>query len=177
MPARRDGPGAGPLPVPFLSQMRVPNGWANYACGPTSLAMVMSYSGRPPPSVVQVALRAGTQKSSAGTSHSGLIHAAQTYGFSPHQGSGWVGLSQALAAGKPVVAHITCAPLHNRPYGYGGGHYVVITGLIRDPAGHVTQVVCNDPATSFESKGKAIRYSAAEFERAWGSKGHWFLSL
>jgi len=162
--------------VPFLSQLRVPNGYANYACGPTSLAMVMTAEGRPPPSVLQVGLRAGTQRSSAGTSHEGLIHAARSYGFTPHTGSGWNELARALSSGHPVVAHVDTTSLHNRPYRYAGGHYVVITGLVRDSRGRVTQVICNDPATSFASKGQGIRYSFADFERAWGAKNKWFLA-
>lgn len=163
--------------VPFSSQMRVPNGYANYACGPTSLAMVMAAEGKPPSSVLQVCLRAGTQRSSAGTSHDGLIGAARSYGFSPRAGFGWNALAQKLAQGHPVVAHLTAGPLSNRPYGYAGGHYVVITGLVRSSAGRVTHVVCNDPATSYASKGQGIRYSVAEFERAWAAKSRWFLSM
>lgn len=170
-------PSMGTRAVPFLSQMNVPNGYAHYACGPTSLAMVMAAEGKPAPSVLQVALRAGTQKSSAGTSHQGLLTAARSYGFSPRSGSGWNELARSLQAGHPVVAHVDTSPLHNRPYGYAGGHYVVITGLVRDSRGRVTQVICNDPATSFASKGKGIHYSFADFERAWGAKNKWFLAV
>lgn len=163
--------------VPFYSQMNVPNGYANYACGPTSLAMVMAAEGRPPPSVLQVALRAGTPRSSAGTSHDGLISAARSYGFTPRTGFGWNALAQKLAQGHPVVAHVTTGPLRNRPYGYAGGHYVVITGFKRDAAGRIKHVVCNDPATSYASRGKGIAYSVADFERAWVAKSRWFLAL
>lgn len=163
--------------VPFYSQMNVPNGYANYACGPASLAMVMAAEGRAPPSVLQVALRAGTQRSSAGTSHDGLISAARSYGFTPRTGFGWNALAQSLAMGHPVVAHVTTGPLSNRPYGYAGGHYVVVTGLARDANGRITHVVCNDPATSYASKGQGIRYSVADFERAWSAKSRWFLAV
>lgn len=176
-PATGAPPASGtPRNVPFYSQMRAPNGYANYACGPTSLAMVMAAEGRPPASVLQVALRAGTLRSSAGTSHDGLIRAARTYGFTPRTGSGWNELARSLSSGHPVVAHIDTTPLRNRPYGYGGGHYVVITGLVHDARGRVTQVICNDPATSYASRGQGIRYSFADFERAWGAKNKWFLS-
>lgn len=163
--------------VPFYSQMNVPNGYASYACGPTSLAMVMAAEGRPPPSVLQVALRAGTQRSSAGTSHDGLIRAARSYGFTPRTGFGWNALAQKLAQGHPVVAHVTTGPLRNRPYGYAGGHYVVITGFKRDSSGRITHVVCNDPATSHASRGKGIAYSVGDFERAWVAKSRWFMAL
>jgi hypothetical protein len=163
--------------VPFFSQMRVPNGYAHYACGPTSLAMVMAAEGKAPPSVLQVCLRAGTQRSPAGTSHDGLIRAARSYGFSPRTGFGWNALAQKLAQGHPVVAHIDTAPLSNRPYGYAGGHYVVITGFVRNSAGRITHVVCNDPATSYASRGQGIRYPVGEFERAWAAKSRWFLSM
>lgn len=177
-PAAPVAPGTnrGPLNVPFYSQMRVPNGYANYACGPTSLSMVMAAEGRAPPSVLQVALRAGTQRSSAGTDHAGLIRAARSYGFSPREGFGWSALAQSLANGHPVVAHVTTGPLRNRPYGYAGGHYVVVTGLVRDSAGRITQVICNDPATSYASRGQGIRYSVGDFERAWSAKSRWFLA-
>lgn len=171
-------PSAGTPPaMPFYSQLRVPDGYANYACGPTSLAMVMAAEGRPPPSVLQVALRAGTQRSPAGTSHEGLIRAARSSGVTPHTGSGWNELARSLQNGHPVVAHVDTTSLRNRPYGYRGGHYVVITGLVRDSAGRVTQVICNDPATSYASRGQGIRYSFADFERAWGAKNKWFLAV
>jgi len=170
------GSGNGTRNVPFLSQLNVPNGYANYACGPTSLAMVMAAEGKPAPSVLQVALRAGTQRSSAGTDHAGLLRAVRSYGFPGVTGSGWNALNRTLAAGHPVVAHVNTASLSNRPYHYAGGHYVVITGLEHDSRGRITHVVCNDPATSFASKGKGIRYSFREFERAWSAKGSWFLA-
>ena len=163
--------------VPFLSQMNVPNGYANYACGPTSLAMVMAAEGRPAPSVLQVAHRAGTLKSSAGTSHDGLARAARSYGFSPHAAAGWDALARSLASGHPVVAHVNTAHLSNRPYRYAGGHYVAVTGLVRDSSGRITHVVCNDPATSYASRGQGIRYSVGDFSRAWGDKGRWILGL
>lgn len=163
--------------VPFLSQMRVPNGYANYACGPTSLAMVMAAEGRPAPSVLQVALRAGTQKSNAGTSHEGLIRAARSYGFTPHPGAGWDALSRSLSSGHPVVAHVNTAYLSNRPYRYAGGHYVTVTGLVRDGGGRITHVICNDPATSYASRGQGVRYSVGDFSRAWGDKGRWLLGV
>ncbi|MBL8923784.1 MAG: C39 family peptidase [Myxococcaceae bacterium] len=163
--------------VPFLSQMRVPNGYANYACGPTSLAMVMAAEGRPAPSVLQVALRAGTQKSNAGTSHEGLIRAARSYGFAALPGTGWDALSRSLSSGHPVVAHVNTAFLSNRPYRYAGGHYVTVTGLVRDGNGRITHVICNDPATSYASRGQGVRYSVGDFSRAWAEKGRWLLGL
>jgi hypothetical protein len=174
-PARPSSSRAGT--VPFLSQLRVPNGYANYACGPTSLAMVMAAEGRAAPGVLQVALRAGTQKSNAGTSHDGLVRAARSYGFSPRPDAGWDALSRSLAAGHPVVAHVNTAHLSNRPYGYAGGHYVVVTGLVRDGSGRITHVVCNDPATSYASRGQGVRYSVSDFSRAWADKGRWLLGL
>ncbi|MFZ5439229.1 MAG: peptidoglycan-binding protein [Myxococcota bacterium] len=162
--------------VPFYSQMNVPNGYASYACGPTSLSMVMAAEGKAPPSVLQVALRAGTQRSSAGTDHPGLVRALRSYGFPGHTGNGWNALARSLAAGHPVVAHVDTTSLRNRPYRYAGGHYVVITGLERDARGRITGVICNDPATSFASKGKGIRYAVSDFERAWGAKSRWFLA-
>lgn len=170
------GGGRATTNVPFYSQMNVPNGYARYACGPTSLSMVMAAEGKAPPSVLQVALRAGTQRSSAGTDHAGLMHALRSYGFPGHAGSGWNALARSFSAGHPVVAHVDTTPLRNRPYGYAGGHYVVITGLVRDSRGRVTQVICNDPATSSASKGKGIRYSLSDFERAWAAKNRWFLA-
>lgn len=175
-PARPSSPSRAGT-VPFLSQLRVPNGYANYACGPTSLAMVMAAEGRAAPSVLQVALRAGTQKSNVGTSHDGLVRAARSYGFSPRPDSGWDALSRSLASGHPVVAHVNTAHLSNRPYGYAGGHYVTVTGLVRDGSGRITHVICNDPATSYPSRGQGIRYSVADFSRAWGDKGRWLLGV
>lgn len=163
--------------VPFLSQLRVPGGYANYACGPTSLAMVMAAEGRAAPSVLQVAQRAGTQRSNAGTSHEGLIRAARSYRFTPHAASGWDALSRSLSSGHPVVAHVNTAQLSNRPYRYAGGHYVTVTGLVRDGSGRVTHVVCNDPATSYASRGQGIRYSVSDFSRAWSDKGRWLLGV
>lgn len=151
------------LRFPFYSQLRVPSGYANYACGPTVRA-----AGR---------LARWNAAKLGGHQPRGLIRAARSYGFTPRTGSGWTELARSLQSGHPVVAHVDTTPLRNRPYGYQGGHYVVITGLVRGADGRVTHVICNDPATSYASRGQGIRYSFADFERAWAAKNKWFVGL
>jgi uncharacterized protein YvpB len=162
------------LNVPFTDQFAAKDGYGEYACAPTSLYMALKYAGAKPASLTQVCQRAGTHKDYSGTSPAGISAAAKSYGKTPHVSSGWASLRAAIAQGKPAIVHINTTPLSNKPYKYDGGHYILVTGLVTDSKGNITQVICNDPGSY---RGHAIHYSASQFEKAWSEKGRWMMHL
>lgn len=67
-----------------------------------------------------------------------------------------------LEQGKGVTAGTDAGKLWNNPKYNGGGHRIVVTGAIKDPAGNVVGVIINDTGTGFA--GQAM--SAAQFNGA-----------
>jgi len=101
----------------------------NSACGPTSLAIAMSFFGKriEPPTLCKDALAGGFRTPNDGTSHGFFGVVAPKYGCKAIQTSNLQDVINALAAGFPVVASMG-------PPAYTlGGHYICIRD--HDPFG------------------------------------------
>ncbi|MBF0406416.1 MAG: C39 family peptidase [Candidatus Riflebacteria bacterium] len=126
--------GGSRLEVPKLCQMTTNCPAPGSACGPTALAMILSYYNAQSTSAMVTRLWnvCGSTKAS-GTSREGLVTGARSYGFPNAEwftGKGLSWIQEQIKAGKPILAYVT-------------HHYVVIKGF--DANGNV---IINDPGRS-----------------------------
>ncbi|MBF0544380.1 MAG: C39 family peptidase [Candidatus Riflebacteria bacterium] len=123
--------GGAKLNVPKLNQMTVNCPAPGSACGPSSLAMAISfYNGQDPSKMASQLWNICGSTSDEGTPHDGLVKGAQNYGFPNAKWYYDVGLTwikEQISAGKPIVANVT-------------NHYLVIKGF--DTSGNL---ILNDP--------------------------------
>ena len=141
------------LDVPLKSQFKAKVPAPGSACGPTSLAMCLSYYGKGSPSKLVTDLYGvvGCVKG-VGTSHAGLVKGAKKYGLKNakfHYGVNQDWCRKQLAAGSPLLCNVN-------------HHYVVLRGI--DKKGRVT---VNDPS---HDGGSVRTMSWAKFA-AWWKQG------
>jgi len=139
--------------VPQKCQRQVNCPAPNSACGPTSLAMVLSYyTGKDVSELASNLWNICGSTASDGTGHAGLIRGAAHYGF-PNAKMNWCvsesWVRDKIKAGKPLVAHVK-------------GHYVVIKGI--DDSG---RIYFNDPWPT----GVERSMSFSEFSAWWRGAG------
>ena len=139
------------LTVPKQCQGNVncPSPWT--ACGPTALAMAMSYYNGQNVSQLSTKMYTATGCTKSGSGYDGLLNAAKKNGFpNAKWNSGctqsWV--RQKLQEGQPLVAHVR-------------NHFVVIKGI--DNNGNV---ILNEPAKSYVEETQ----SWSKFSAWWESK-------
>ena len=139
------------LTVPKQCQGNVncPSPWT--ACGPTALAMAMSYYNGQNVSQLATKMYTATGCTKSGSGYDGLLNAAKKNGFpNAKWNSGctqsWV--RQKLQEGQPLVAHVR-------------NHFVVIKGI--DNNGNV---ILNEPAKSYVEETQ----SWSQFSAWWESK-------
>ncbi|NLI78939.1 MAG: SH3 domain-containing protein [Candidatus Riflebacteria bacterium] len=148
------------LPVPEQLQMRVPCPAPSSACGPTSLAMAISYFTKQETSSLAARLwDICGSTAAAGTAHAGLKKGAAACGFPNAQWHYSVDLSwvrSQIKAGKPVIANVY-------------NHYVVIKGV--DDSGNIYY---NDPWG-----GGVVNHvkSYDEFSSWWNGGGCWHAAM
>lgn len=149
----RDAGGKILLQVPQKCQMQVKCPAPGSACGPTSLAMILSYyTGKNVDALATDLWNVCGSTKANGTGHAGLVKGAKKYGY-PHAkwhysvSQSW--LKEQLNAGKPVLAHVK-------------GHYVVIKGM--DSSG---KILFNDPGKSKVDRSMSF----AEFSAWWRGAG------
>lgn len=70
------------------------------------------------------------------------------------------GMEKAVGEGKGVIASVDVAKLWGPPN--SGGHAVVVTGVVKDADGNITEVIINDTGTGECGK----HYPADKFEKA-----------
>ncbi|MCE5323327.1 C39 family peptidase [bacterium] len=153
------------LPVTFLGQHfsdAYCSDGGGGSCGPASLAMCAAYTlGRAPvvddikkvwsyihghPSTYDYSYECGNDMT--GTSLTQLRNAARGWPFGLGNVS-YVYIStlqtiwNELDAGRPMVVHVVCSHLSNRPYDWKGGHYVAVIGYDED------HIICHDPINSY----------------------------
>jgi hypothetical protein len=139
--------------VPKKCQMKVNCPAPGSACGPTSLAMILSYyTGKNVDSLATDLWKVCGSTKSSGTGHAGLKKGAKKYGYPNAKwhycvAQSWV--RQQLKAGKPILAHVK-------------GHYVVIKGI--DNSG---RIYMNDPARSAVERSMSF----SEFSAWWRGAG------
>jgi len=141
------------LPVTFLGQHfsddECPSGGSG-SCGPASLSMCAAYTlGRTPTSqdIKNVWSFLGGDicgNDMTGTSLTQLRNAARGWPFSlSHVSTVSISTLQTIRneidAGRPMVVHVVCSHLSNRPYDWKGGHYVAAIGYDTD------NIICHDP--------------------------------
>lgn len=170
-----DPPDSAFLSVPFVSQFYTLNGnsCGSGSCGPASLSMCSAYAlGRGPSTqdIVNVWSFLGRDtcgNDMNGTSLTELASAANGWPFSlSHVYSSTLtvdGLKAEIAAGRPVLVHVTAGYLTDRPYGYSGGHYIAAIGY--DP----NYIICNDPGSS---SGNSRYYTISDMTKAMADKGN-----
>ena len=139
------------LTVPKQCQHKVNCPSPATACGPTALAMVMSYYTGQNVSTLATKMYKDTGCTRYGSGYDGLVNAAKKNGFPNAKWNGqckqdWV--RQKLQAGTPLLAHV-----HN--------HFVVIKGI--DNNGNV---IINDPANA----NVEVTYTWSKFSAWWESK-------
>ena len=139
--------------VPKKCQRQVNCPAPNSACGPTSLAMVLSYyTGKDVSELASNLWNICGSTASDGTGHAGLIRGAAHYGF-PNAKMNWCvsesWVREKIKAGKPLVAHVK-------------GHYVVITGI--DDSG---RIYFNDPWPTTVERSMSF----SEFSAWWRGAG------
>ncbi len=139
------------LTVPKQCQHKVNCPSPATACGPTALAMVMSYYTGQNVSTLATKMYTDTGCTRYGSGYDGLVNAAKKNGFPNAKWNGqckqdWV--RQKLKEGTPLLAHV-----HN--------HFVVIKGI--DNNGNV---VINDPANA----NVEVTYTWSKFSAWWESK-------
>lgn len=139
------------LTVPKQCQGNVncPSPWT--ACGPTALAMAMSYYNGQNVSQLATKMYTATGCTKSGSGYDGLLNAAKKNGFPNAKWNGkctqsWV--RQKLQEGQPLVAHVR-------------NHFVVIKGI--DNNGNV---ILNEPAKSYVEETQ----SWSQFSAWWESK-------
>ena len=141
------------LDVPKKNQYQANTPAPGSSCGPTSLAMCLSFFGKGDPSVLVTDLYNVCGCTAAnGTGHAGLEAGAHKYGLANAKfyysvSQDWC--RQQLKEGKPVLCHVA-------------HHYVVMKGM--DSAGNV---ILNDPAYN----GVERNMSWSEFSVWWSNSG------
>jgi hypothetical protein len=149
--------------VPQISQMCQSPQICNHTCSPTSLLMLMQYSGT-----------ASTPETEAEFIASCLDPATGIYGVWPRNlmmvaRRGLVGgvelfsnWQQLKTVADPFIASIRFATgeLTGSPLAATEGHLLVVTGS------KGARIYCNDPAAA-NTTGVATSYDAQEFQRAW----------
>ncbi len=139
------------LTVPQICQgnVKCPSPWT--ACGPTALAMAMSYYNGQNVSQLATKMYTATGCTKCGSGYDGLLNAAKKNGFPNAKWNSkctqaWV--RQKLQEGQPLVAHVR-------------NHFVVIKGI--DNNGNV---ILNEPAKSYVEETQ----SWSKFSSWWESK-------
>ena len=139
------------LTVPQICQgnVKCPSPWT--ACGPTALAMAMSYYNGQNVSQLATKMYTATGCTKCGSGYDGLLNAAKKNGFPNAKWNSkctqaWV--RQKLQEGTPLVAHVR-------------NHFVVIKGI--DNNGNV---ILNEPAKSYVEEVQ----SWSKFSAWWESK-------
>ena len=120
------------LDVPLINQMTANTPAPGSSCGPTSLAMCLSFLGKGDPNVLvtDCYTRAGCT-ADAGTCEGGLENTAKAYGFPNatwNYGFGAEQCRQKLQSGSPLLCHVA-------------HHYVVMKGIDSN-----NNVIINDPS-------------------------------
>ena len=139
--------------VPQKCQMKVNCPAPGSACGPTSLAMILSYyTGKNVDALATDLWGVCGATAANGTGHAGLQKGAKKYGYPNAKWhfcvtQSWV--REQLKAGKPILAHVK-------------GHYVVIKGI--DNSG---KIYFNDPGRSAVDRS----LSFSEFSAWWRGAG------
>jgi hypothetical protein len=139
--------------VPKKCQMQVKCPAPGSACGPTSLAMILSfYTGKNVDSLATDLWNVCGSTKSSGTGHAGLAKGAKKYGYPNAKwhycvAQSWI--RNQLKAGKPILAHVK-------------GHYVVIKGI--DNSG---RIYFNDPGRSKVDRSMSF----SEFSAWWRGAG------
>ena len=139
------------LTVPKQCQGNVncPSPWT--ACGPTALAMAMSYYNGQNVSQLATKMYTATGCTKSGSGYDGLLNAAKKNGFPKakwNSGCTQAWVRQKLQEGQPLVAHVR-------------NHFVVIKGI--DNNGNV---ILNEPAKSYVEETQ----SWSQFSAWWESK-------
>ena len=137
------------VPKQCQGNVKCPSPWT--ACGPTALAMAMSYYNGQNVSQLATKMYTATGCTKYGSGYDGLVNAAKKNGFPNAKWNGkctqsWV--RQKLQAGTPLVAHVR-------------NHFVVIKGI--DNNGNI---IINDPAKGYVEETQ----SWTKFSAWWESK-------
>ncbi|MBQ2593710.1 MAG: C39 family peptidase [Candidatus Riflebacteria bacterium] len=137
------------VPKQCQGNVKCPSPWT--ACGPTALAMAMSYYNGQNVSQLSTKMYTATGCTKYGSGYDGLVNAAKKNGFPNAKWNGkctqsWV--RQKLQEGTPLVAHVR-------------NHFVVIKGI--DNNGNI---IINDPAKSYVEETQ----SWSKFSAWWESK-------
>ena len=74
------------------------------------------------------------------------------------------GIDEAVSEGRGVIAAVDVSKLWGPPN--KGGHAVVVTGVVKDADGNITEVIINDTANHGGGGQCGKRYTADEFEKA-----------
>lgn len=155
--------------APWSKLMYGTDTMAASACGPTSLAMVLSGASHKfvnPYDVAQFSLATGNRVPNVGTAWKLMPDAAKEFGLnvkesSPNQNF----VDSSLSSGKPVIL-VGTGPRESTPF-TNSGHFVVAVGkqgnnyLINDPAGRPAAYSWNQlsgarNAWAFDNKGQSI---------------------
>lgn len=145
------------LDVPFVRQARD-------GCGSASLAMVMQYWSRQkarsvgPEADAALIQQALYSRPAHGIYASDLERYLQQHGYTTYRfAGGWADLQQHLAKGRPLIVALKPG---------AALHYVVVAGIMQDPA----TVLVNDPA-----ERKLLKRDWKSFEQEWSAAGKWTL--
>lgn len=160
------------LNVPFFSQALAGRDISPYACGPTSIAMILGYYGINK-NVREMAFRCYDEYNDAFGNWSFNIAAISELGL-----YGWVArlysleeVREEIDKGFPLMAGFTYnyGELTGSPCSYSPGHLLVIRGFDEDG-----NVVVNDPGFLYEADGFRS-YDKIEFENIWQKAGGYVL--
>jgi D-alanyl-D-alanine dipeptidase len=157
------------LPVPFLSQRNLPERLANRVCGPTSVAMVLSYRGVELP-VETLAKRVYDPVHHIYGNWPRAIQEAYLLGVPGYltRFSDWNQVREVVENGQPLVITITAevGDLSGAPFSQTNGHLLVLTGFDDDG-----RVLVNDPAAPDEKSGR-LAYRLDELDLVWMRRKH-----
>lgn len=135
---------------------------ASSGCGPTNLAMVMSYyKGRKilPPEVAKEVLKHKWRVEGEGTSHAAMTEIPKLYGLQSREIS-WSDAKKALSQGKPVIQS------QGAGYFTSEGHYITLTGVdgnkfkVNDSAGRNRTRATEEQITASLNKSWLIEPAA-----------------
>ena len=154
----------------------------SYSCGPTALAMSMTFHGKKV-SGSQACNYLGNCYRSSGTDFEEMIAVAKHYGFSKTRWRfGVKEFLNSIAEVKSTVAIInvqagTYPRMQNGEpafYSFTGGHYIEIHGVKCDKKGNISYFIVNDPA---QPGWKNRKYTYSSMKSAWGQRDYRFLTL
>ena len=107
--------------------------------------------------------RAATLSDSGGVTSKGIKKILKSNGVgSSLQSQSLEGMASAVGEGKGVIVGVDAGVLWSDKDLVGGGHAVLVTGVVKDEEGNITEVIIND--TGKGDCGK--HYPAADFEKA-----------